>query len=58
MSKRRGRWSAREVEIRDGIKHCETERGNKTEQNSGRRTESRKKKRDENQETIISSSLR
>lgn len=28
----RGRWSAREVEIRDGIKHCETERVNKTEQ--------------------------
>lgn len=23
---KRGRWSAREVEIRDGIKHCETER--------------------------------
>ncbi len=28
----RGRWSAGEVEIRDGIKHCETERVNKTEQ--------------------------
>lgn len=49
MSKKRGRWSAREVEIRDGIKHCETERENEIEQrkterkrhqeNCGRNTE-------------------
>lgn len=44
MSKKRGRWSAREVEIRDGIKHCETERVNETEQ--------RKTERKRYQETV------
>lgn len=32
QTSKRGRWSAREVEIRDGIKHCETERVNETEE--------------------------
>lgn len=64
---KRARWSVREIEIRDGIKHCETEHVNKTEQrknsedyvqkNSGRKL-SEGKGRDENQKTIISRSLR
>lgn len=56
MSKKRGiDGSAGEVEIRDGIKHCETERVNETEKkmrqhrggNSGRITE--KRESDDNQ---------
>jgi len=46
MSKRRGRWSARQVEIRDDIKHCETEerkRGEAVERDSGKITEWRER---------------
>lgn len=37
----RGRWSAREVEIRDGIKYCETDRANEAEKRKTERKQYR-----------------